>query len=67
MTEKIFWIGEDIDKENKNKKILRDNYNFDFDDSLDINIAFNNLRKLSFEFAFVIININLFENFTKNI
>ena len=65
MTEKIFWIGEDIDRENKNKKILRDNYNFDFDDSLDINNAFNNLRKLSFEFAFVIININLFENFTK--
>ena len=51
----IFWIGEDIDKENKNKIILRPS--FSFEDELDINIAFNKLKALEFEFVFVIINI----------
>ena len=63
MSDNIFWIGEDIDKENKNKTLLRQS--FSFEDVLDLNIAFNQLKALKFEFVFVIINFKLFENFTK--
>ena len=41
MSDNIFWIGEDIDKENKNKTLLRQS--FSFEDVLDLNIAFNKL------------------------
>ncbi len=64
MSDNIFWIGEDIDKENKNKTLLRQ-MGFSFEDVLDLNIAFNQLKALKFEFVFVIINFKLFENFTK--
>ena len=64
MIDNILWIGEDIDKENKNKTLLRQ-MRFSFEDVLDLNIAFNKLKALEFELVFVIINFKLFENFTK--
>ena len=53
MSDNIFWIGEDIDKENKNKTLLRQ-MGFSFEDVLDLNIAFNKLKALEFKFALIL-------------
>lgn len=60
----IYWIGNDIDKNNKNKQKLRNNFGFygikDYDNVIN---AMNDIKNLEFEFVFVIINCDLFENF----
>ena len=60
----LYWIGNDIDKNNKNKQKLRNNFGFygikDYDNVIN---AMNDIKNLEFEFVFVIINCDLFENF----
>ena len=62
-SEIIYWIGEDIDKNNKNKTQLE--RNFSFQNFPDLKNAFAQLKKIRFEFVFVIINCKLFEEFAK--
>ena len=60
----IYWIGKDIDKDNKNKNELK-RRNFNFNEFQNIKNALDNLKLLDIPngFVFVIINCELFENF----
>ena len=57
----IYWIGNDFDEKNKNKQKLRNYFGIkEYDNVIN---AMNDIKKLEFEFVFVIINCDLFENF----
>ena len=60
----IYWIGNDFDENNKNKQKLRNNFGIygikEYDNVIN---AMENIKKLEFEFVFLVINCNLFEDF----
>ena len=58
----IYWIGNDVDENNKNKNRLKSN-NIRFVEFSDIENAMTAMEKLKFEFVLIIINCDLFENF----
>ena len=60
----IYWIGKDIDKDNKNKNELK-RKGFNYEEFQDIKNALDNFKLLDIPngFVFVIINCELFDNF----
>ena len=60
----IYWIGKDIDKDNKNKNELK-RKGFNYEEFQDIKNALDNFKLLDIPngFIFVIINCELFDNF----
>ena len=62
----IYWIGKNIDKDNKNKnKNELKRRNFNFEEFQDIKNALDNFKLLDIPngFVFAIINCELFDNF----
>ena len=60
----IYWIGNDLDENNKNKEKIKDSFRYDnFEECDDVINAMNKIKILGFDFVFVIINCDLFENF----
>ena len=51
----IYWIGNDVDENNKNKNRLKSN-NIRFVEFSDIENAMTAMEKLKFEFVLIIIN-----------
>ena len=60
----IYWIGNDLDENNKNKEKIKDSFRYDkYEECDDVINAMNKIKILGFDFVFVIINCDLFENF----